>query len=130
FHELRLLGITPIIAHPERNRELANDISSLQRFVQGGALAQLTSSSISGLMGRRLQKISLEFCKNGLIHFIASDAHHAVTRPFDLSEGYEAIEKRLGQAFVDYYQLNAERLVRNQEIISEIPAVKRRFIFW
>lgn len=131
FHELRLLDITPIIAHPERNRELANNISLLARLVDGGALAQLTSSSISGAMGRKLQKLALELCKKGLVHFIASDAHHAVTRPFDLAQGYETVKKHLGQAFVDYYQLNAERLVENQTVSTEIPAVaKRRFIFW
>lgn len=130
FHELRLLDVTPIIAHPERNRELAGNTAKLAQLVEAGALAQLTSSSICGTMGRKLQKLSLDLCKNGFVHFIASDAHHAVKRPFDLKEGYEAVEKHLGQAFVDYYQLNAERLIRSQAVSREIPAAKRRFIFW
>lgn len=130
FHELRLLGITPVIAHPERNSELANNIDYLSELVGAGALAQLTSSSIIGAKGKKLQKISLEMCKKGLIHFIASDAHHSTMRPFDLKQGYEVIGKQLGQAVVDYYQLNAERLIRGQSIIDEMPAVKRRYIFW
>ncbi|MCM3633956.1 tyrosine-protein phosphatase [Paenibacillus camelliae] len=130
FHELRLLDITPIIAHPERNRELAGNLRLLSELVEAGALAQLTSSSVSGNMGRKLQKLSLEMCKKGLVHFIASDAHHAVKRPFDLAQGYDAVGKQLGQAFVDYYQLNAQRLVRSGSISRETPAAKRRLIFW
>lgn len=130
FHELRLLDITPVIAHPERNRELAGNLRLLEDFVEAGALAQLTSSSVAGKMGRKLQKLSLEMCKKGLVHFVASDAHHAINRPFDLASGYEAIDKQLGQAFVDYYQLNAERLVRSELINREAPAAKRRLIFW
>lgn len=130
FHELRLLHITPIIAHPERNRMLSSNIHMLEELVEGGALAQLTSGSISGNMGRKLQRISIDMCKKGLVHFIASDAHHAIKRPFDLAEGYNMIRKQLGQDFVSYYQLNAEQLVLGNSINREMPVAKRRFIFW
>lgn len=130
FYELQLVGITPIIAHPERNSELANNIDYLSQLIDGGALAQVTSSSVTGAKGRKLQKLSLEMCKKGLIHFVASDAHHVTMRPFDLRQGYEVLGKQLGQAVVDYYQLNAERLIRGQEIVDVMPAVKRRYIFW
>lgn len=130
FHELRLLHITPIIAHPERNRMLSSNIHMLEELIEGGALAQLTSSSIAGNMGRKLQKISLDMCRKGLIHFIASDAHHAIKRPFDLAKGYEIVSKQLGQQFVNYYQLNAEQLILGESINREIPVAKRRFIFW
>lgn len=130
FHELQHVGLTPIIAHPERNSELANNINRLEQLIEAGALAQLTSSSIAGGLGKKLQKQSIEMCKRGLVHFVASDAHGASSRPFDLMEGYQAIDKLLGQSFVEHYQINAERLVQNLDISRQVPTAKRRFLFW
>lgn len=131
FHELRLLNLTPIIAHPERNSVLVNDHKRLAQFINDGALAQLTSSSISGSLGKKLQKQSIELCKAGLVQFIASDAHHATRRPFDLADGYRMIEKVLGGEFVGYYQENASNLIHSLPIDSKTPKIKKKtFLFW
>ncbi|MFP3416454.1 CpsB/CapC family capsule biosynthesis tyrosine phosphatase, partial [Bacillus sp. SIMBA_074] len=43
IYELLLKGITPIIVHPERNKELIENHKLLFDLVQEGALTQLTS---------------------------------------------------------------------------------------
>lgn len=131
FYELRLLDKIPVIAHPERNSILLNNQERLAQIIADGALAQLTSSSIGGQLGRKLQKQSLAMCKAGLIHFIASDAHHAKHRPFDLFEGYQMVKKCLGDDFVNFYMANADNLIQDLPLIAEQPRPKRKvFQLW
>jgi len=132
LYELNLLGIVPIIAHPERNKELANDSSRLRALVRDGALAQMTTNSITGQLGKNIQKISLTMCKEGLVHFIATDAHNVQTRPCILSDAYQVIQEQLGREFVDYYQNNAKLLLHNETIEQEIPLIAKRrwYKFW
>lgn len=116
IYELTLKGITPIIAHPERNRELAADIDQLQRLVDCGALAQVTAHSLVGIFGRGVEKTAWTMCRQGLIHFVASDAHHATRRYFCLREAYEAVREKLGDQAVNYYKRNAQLLLNNGTI--------------
>lgn len=116
-HELSLLGITPIIAHPERNADIARDPGILGSWVELGALAQLTAQSVSGQNGKKLKGLSLELIKDGAAHLIASDAHDIVRRPFYLSNAYEVIKHELGSEVEMYLRDNATRVVSNLPIL-------------
>ncbi|PWW08417.1 protein-tyrosine phosphatase [Paenibacillus cellulosilyticus] len=115
-YELILKGIIPIIAHPERNRELANDPEQLRRLVDNGALAQVTAHALTGVFGRGVEKAAWMMCAQGLIHFVASDAHHATKRSFGLREAYERIQEKMGVQAVHYYKRNAQLLLDNASI--------------
>lgn len=131
-YELSLLNVVPIIAHPERNKELASDSTRLKELVGEGALAQMTTSSITGQLGRTIQKKSLAMCREGLVHFIATDAHNVQSRPCVLSEAYRVIDDQLGRKFVDYYKTNAEHLLQNKTIEPNLSRVAKRswYQFW
>ena len=73
--KLKLQGITPVIAHPERNLILQNDLKQLYDLVKMGALCQLTAFSVTGYLGPSVQKSSEQMIKTGLAHVIATDAH-------------------------------------------------------
>ncbi len=75
FFELMSEGITPIIAHPERNYVFMRNPTLFYGLVQMGALAQANSGSFLGLYGKKEQETSLKFLEWNLIHFIASDSH-------------------------------------------------------
>ena len=60
FYELLSEGYVPIIAHPERNKGIVQDLDKLYQLVKAGALSQLTSSSLSGVM----VKITEDFYTN------------------------------------------------------------------
>jgi len=75
LYELQLQGITPVIAHPERNAAFAKDPSLLAQFVSRGIPAQVTAGSVTGNFGKYIQKTALNFLKKGLVHMIVSDAH-------------------------------------------------------
>lgn len=88
FFELQSEGYIPIIAHPERNKEISQNLDVLYNLINQGALAQLTSSSLQGIQGKKIQKISIQMIENNLVHFIASDAHHESQRPFIMKSLY------------------------------------------
>ncbi|WJH35578.1 tyrosine protein phosphatase [Paenibacillus aurantius] len=116
LHELRVLGITPIIAHPERNAVLAADPGLLEALIDKGALSQLTSHSLTGLFGSRIQKAALRFCDRDLVHFVASDAHDTEVRNNRLAPAYALLQKRLGDAAVERLRRNTELMLTGEAI--------------
>lgn len=132
FHELHLLGKIPIIAHPERNKAIAEDPDKLLAFISNGALAQVTSHSVSGGLGRKLQQQSLELCRRNLIHFVSSDAHNNRNRPFMLSEAYRIIREQASPDMEAYLVDNAECIVSNRLLDKREPlrAKRKWFSFW
>lgn len=121
LHELSLLKLVPIIAHPERNQEILRHPERLQHLLRQGALSQVTSHSITGLFGRKIQKTALDLCRSGNVHFIASDVHKVDLRPNQLHQAYNYISTHLGKQYTSYYQHNAECVVHN-EVIEEMTA--------
>ena len=72
---LRLAGITPVLAHPERNAAVQAKPDLLEPIVAGGTLVQLTAASVDGRLGRRASACAEELLERRLAHLIASDAH-------------------------------------------------------
>ena len=119
FFELQSKGYVPIIAHPERNKEISQNLDVLFDLVNGGALSQLTSASLLGVHGKKLQKISIQMIENNLVHFIASDAHHVSQRPFIMKSLHS--NKKLKK-----YEKNIENLINNAKYIVNNEDVKRK----
>ncbi len=97
FFELMSEGITPIIAHPERNSVFARNPSFLFELVQMGALAQANSGSFSGIYGREAEEVVFRFLELNLIHFIASDGHNTRSLAPRLSEALKKAEMVIGE---------------------------------
>ncbi|RKP53835.1 protein tyrosine phosphatase [Cohnella endophytica] len=115
IHELRVMNLTPIIAHPERNAEIVKSSDRLARLVDRGACAQVTTHSLLGGFGKQIEKTAWSLCKSGLVHVISSDAHHPERRGFRLREAYEAIGRRMGEPWADYYFANAQCVADNRD---------------
>lgn len=121
FFDIQLKGFIPIIAHPERNVEIRDNINLLYDLVNKGALSQVTAASIAGLFGDTLQKLSIKLIKNNLVHFIASDAHNTRKRGFALREAYQWIDKNLGESYTDMFMDNAEALTNHKPMMIPDP---------
>ncbi|MEH6604183.1 MAG: CpsB/CapC family capsule biosynthesis tyrosine phosphatase [Pseudomonadales bacterium] len=91
-------GITPMIAHPERNKEIMKNPKRLNVFVGAGCLVQVTAGSITGGFGESAQGVALELLDQGHVSVIATDAHNAKARPPILSEAYKTVELVYGKA--------------------------------
>lgn len=97
FFELMSEGITPIIAHPERNAVFARNPSFLYDLIQMGALTQANSGSFSGIYGSEAEEAVFRFLELNLIHFIGSDGHNRRSLVPRLSEAVKRAEIVLGK---------------------------------
>ncbi len=88
---VRSHGITPVLAHPERNAEVQSKPERLIPLARSGVLIQVTAASIDGRIGRHAQACGLKLIEQGIAHLIASDAHHASVRAIGMSEAANAV---------------------------------------
>lgn len=132
LHELQLMNLVPIIAHPERNREIAENPGKLLELVQLGALSQITAHSLLGHFSKSIQSLSLDLCRNHLAHFVSSDAHNTTNRGFALAEAYSFLQEKIGTEIVNTFQNNADSIIHDAEIESYQPvwAKPKWFQFW
>ena len=78
---LRSRGLTPVIAHPERN-ELVQDRPSLVRpWIDAGALLQVDAESLLGVWGHHTKRCAEHLVRRALVHAMATDAHSVDKRP-------------------------------------------------
>ena len=90
-------NIVPMIAHPERNRDILRKISKLQTFVDAGCLLQVTASSLVGNFGPESQKCVKTMLEKGWVTILASDAHNLHKRPPEIEPGRAVVEEILGK---------------------------------
>jgi len=130
LYDIQMKGITPIIVHPERNRELVENPMMLYEFVKKGALTQVTAGSIAGKLGKNVQKFTMQLMEANLTHFVASDAHNVNSRPFYISKAMGIIQDEFGADMAELFQYNAQQLMNNKAIHKEIPAriKKKKFL--
>lgn len=98
LHQIQLDGVRPIITHPERNSILRTHSERLQKWVARGCFAQVTGGALTGGFGPTAQKVALQWIREGLIHFVASDAHNTQSRPLRLQPAYDVVMEQFGQA--------------------------------
>ena len=91
---LRRRGLEVLLAHPERSPSFMRSPRAIERLLDMGALAQVTSTSFSGRFGDTVRKVAFDMLERGHAHVIASDAHGADGRPPDLLCALEALERR------------------------------------
>lgn len=123
-------GITPIIAHPERNKAIIENPMYLERLIHAGAKAQITASSLAGYFGRTIQKFSLDLVKANLVHTYGSDVHHISIRPFLFQKGLYYLEKKKQLDAIDIFLENNERVIENKPFIQTEPGVINTGKWW
>ncbi|KYL33925.1 MAG: protein-tyrosine phosphatase [Pseudoalteromonas tetraodonis] len=90
-------NIRVIIPHPERNRDIQSNLYYIQHLKQLGCDFQLTASSIEGEWGESAQTIALQMLKDGLVNYVASDAHSVKRRPPILSQARNTVAQLIGE---------------------------------
>lgn len=89
--------IRPMIAHPERNKDLMRDASRLQPFVDQGCLLQITADALTGEFGELCTERARAFLERGWVSVLASDAHDTQDRLPRIAPGREAAAKIVGE---------------------------------
>lgn len=118
--ETKMRGITPIIAHPERNLGYLLHPSALLDHVRTGAHLQLTCGALTGGMGPQMEHFSQLLIKHRLVSFLSSDAHNVTTRPFSTWDGCKQLVQELSDT--DYWERislrNGEAVLNSQQVAS------------
>jgi protein-tyrosine phosphatase len=137
LHEIQLSGVRPIITHPERNAILRAHPERLRNWVRRGCFGQVTGGSLTGVFGPVAQKNSLDWIREGLIHFVASDAHNTRRRPLRLQPAYNVIVDQFSQekarALFQENPLAAfdgHELPHIPEVEEEAPPPRRKRFFF
>lgn len=92
---MKLKGVTPLIAHPERCLEFERK-GRAEELVAAGALLQLDLGSLIGRYGKDAQKIARRLLEAGLYAVAATDLHSPVRAEAWVSESMRALEKAAG----------------------------------
>ena len=74
--ELRVLGLQPIIAHPERYNYYHQQFSQYQRLRDMGCWLQVNLLSLAGYYGKQTKKVAEALIKANMIDLIGTDMHH------------------------------------------------------
>ncbi|WP_417760620.1 tyrosine-protein phosphatase [Shewanella sp.] len=93
--------ILPMIAHPERNRDVQKNIKKLLPFRRMNCLLQLTASSVIGDMGEASLSTAVDLLEDNAVDVVATDAHNMHRRPPKLAEAHAAIAAVYGQEYAD-----------------------------
>lgn len=93
--------ILPMIAHPERNKDIMRDLGLITPFVEMGCLFQITAMSVAGGFGLPAAQRAMEILEKGWATVLATDAHNLDRRPPVLSEGYKAACAVVGKDAAD-----------------------------
>ena len=115
FFRLQSIGITPIVAHPERYRFIHKDINILNDWMYRDYVIQIDAGSIIGQFGKKTKNISIQMIKSGYVHIIGSDAHNQFKRNFCITDAYNICKKLNGIRFVNFLKKNTFNIIKGNK---------------
>ena len=92
FFDLKMNGITPIIAHPERYNQVQENINIVADWLEAGCIVQIDAGSPIGLLGKRAKATSEILIKNNWFQLLGSDAHDNKNRNFCMKESLSYVD--------------------------------------
>lgn len=116
--DMESLRLRVVIAHPERNASVMSQPRRVIAWLKKGALLQVTTPSLAGFFGPKVQETALLLCREGWAHLLGTDAHDPFRRKFFLNEGCGVIKHHCGAAYLDELRKNAEDLIGGRDIAT------------
>ena len=115
IYELKIKGLIPIIAHPERYTYFQENYKEVDRLKEEGFLFQANYASILGYYGKESQKLMKYMLKKQYIDFLGTDLHRT-TKTYVI-DNFKKIEKHIIKITKkDYYEEIQEN---NHKIVTE-----------
>lgn len=130
---LMVAGYVPILTHPERLTWIGDHYEKMIDLAKRGVWMQLTAASVTGRFGRSAQHFAMKMLDDGIVHILATDAHHARKRPPILSEARRMVADRLGVAEANNMVLVRPRGVLDNsppECLPGLPGTAKAQPFW
>lgn len=118
IYEIRIKGLVPIIAHPERCECFRLHYDRIRESINEGALIQCNTGSLMGTYGNTAKKIVKKLLKDRLVHFLATDTHSTRNNRYENLHKVEAeVEKMVGRYEKNkLFIYNARNILINENI--------------
>jgi len=114
--ELKMSGVTPIIAHPERYKPIHNDNDIIKRLIDSGCIIQVDAGSFLGHFGLQCKSTADKLLSQNLVHLIGSDAHGTGKRNFCLRETINHLKDKKMNQNIDFILDNSKKVIYGEKI--------------
>ena len=105
-------GYRPVLAHAERYESLRTNWKIIRALKEYGVLIQADTQSLFRGFGWRSQRMLNKLLKYELVDFFGSDAHDTESRPPEMSEAYDYVERNYGKEYAEkIFRINLENLI-------------------
>ena len=128
-------GWVPVIAHPERYRNMPGNHDLVEQWRDAGACIQANSGSLVGHYGTTAKTIVWELLRRGCVDYLCSDYHSR--GKCTVSEAAAELERRGGMSQLQALMTgNPERLLRNEmpepvdPLDEEATSIWKRLLPW
>ncbi len=117
---LRLAGMVPVVAHPERHPMLRSG-SLLRDLLESGVLLQVNSGSLTGEHGDEVRRRAEWLLREGLVAVVASDAHSAGHRRPDLRGAYDRLVDLAGEGEARrLLEENPRKMIEGEKVTASV----------
>lgn len=99
LYEALAQGYRPILAHAERCSSLLGKPDWVEELIQMGSCIQINAGSILGKAGFGAKQFTRRLLKEGLVHFVATDAHNIDKRRPELADCGRFISRKHGEDY-------------------------------
>ena len=120
IYELKIKGITPIIAHPERYEYVQKNPKYISELIEEGALFQANYGSILGVYGNAPKRTIKKLLKYNYISFLGTDIHYPNSKIYkEFEKAIKKISKIIGEERLEeLVQHNPRRVLDDEEILN------------
>jgi len=105
---LRLKGLQPVIAHPERYSFYHFQFSNYERLIDLGCLLQINLLSLLGYYGKPIKAIAEKLLAKKMISLVGTDMHHL--------NHLNALKELASRK--EFYKLMETAVLKNQDLLT------------
>jgi protein-tyrosine phosphatase len=116
-------NIRPLIAHPERNKQVMRDPAQLTPFIEAGCWLQLTAGAVIGGFGNGAREVARLLLEDDAVQVVASDGHNAIARPPGLRKAFESISRDYGEARAWRLMQDAPAVIVAEQFEPQVSAL-------
>lgn len=120
---IQAIGLTPLLAHPERYPVIQRDPGWVERLIERGILMQINSHSLTGYHGAEARETAETLIQRRLAHVIASDSHSPGRRNPSIRAALERAAEIVDNDYAALLISNAASIVRGEDVCSRVRAL-------